>query len=90
VQAPAQDTSKGDDAASQGGGEGADSGQSAAPKEQGQNDDGSDGATAPAKPSGARCDTSEIDFDFWAPHGGKPDMEQSKYQQSVTVRLTNH
>ncbi|MFJ4437272.1 DUF4232 domain-containing protein [Streptomyces sp. NPDC088923] len=86
--APAQDASKGDDGASQGGGQGA--APSAAPKEEGQNDDGINPSDEAGKPSGAHCSTSEIDFDFWAPHGGKPDMEQSKYQQSVTVRLTNH
>ncbi|WP_431036889.1 DUF4232 domain-containing protein [Streptomyces sp. P6-2-1] len=81
--APAQDASQEDD-----GGRGAASG--AAPQEKGQNDDGINGPTEQAKPRGAHCDTSELNFDFHAPHGGKPDMEQEKYQQSVTVRLTNH
>jgi hypothetical protein len=62
---------------------------SAAP-EKGQNDDGINGPAQQAKPSGARCATTELDFGFHAPHGGKPDMEQGEYQQSVTVRLTNH
>ncbi|MFD4752287.1 MULTISPECIES: DUF4232 domain-containing protein [unclassified Streptomyces] len=89
--APAQGASK-DDGADAGTG----SAQSGTPAEEGtnggkaQNDDGINPSDEAAKPSGAHCATSEIDFDFWGPHGGKPDMEQSKYQQSVTVRLTNH
>ncbi|WP_435193909.1 DUF4232 domain-containing protein [Streptomyces sp. NRRL F-5630] len=87
--APAQDASKDDSAGTPDTRSDAPGGQESKGG-QGQHADGGNGPAEEAKPNGAHCRTSEIDFDFWAPHGGKPDMEQSKYQQSVTVRLTNH